>query len=294
MSSPATIEWFSDAAYHALPELSQSQFKDFCRSPGLYFGRHVAGKFPQPQKDCFDHGTVFEAWCLAGTSANAQYRPPVTVVPTSALTKMKKPGAIGQRRGKAWDAFKAAHAGDLLIMPQVVPKLEAMAEGVQRCNQAAAMIRTARWVKPTIRWRGPYGLDLRCQPDLLDLAWAGDIKSTVAGDAASFSRQALNLGYHIQAAWYVMGAAACETVDVKRFIFIVGCKEPDYHCECYELDDDFLDLARRYIDRKLAMFAECKRTGRWTPPGHGSIRRVAPPNYAHSEEQWEYPDGELA
>lgn len=80
-----------------------------------------------------------------------------------------------------------------------------------------------------------------------------------------FARDAANLGYHVEAAWYLRGADVLSPV-ARRYVFLVAEKEPPYLVALYELDAEFLAAGQVAVERALTALANAKASGVW--PGY--------------------------
>ena len=92
-----------------------------------------------------------------------------------------------------------------------------------------------------------------------------DPKTTTDASPENFGKAAFNLGYHIQAAFYLWGCASLG-LSVDKFLFAAVEKTPPYASAVYELDEDFLSLGWMEVRRLLDLYAECTRTNTW--PGY--------------------------
>lgn len=74
-------------------------------------------------------------------------------------------------------------------------------------------------------------------------------------------------GYDMQAAWYLRGLRAVGRKPA-GFAFVVVENKPPYALSVVTLDPAAMALAERKVERALAIWRECMRTGVW--PGYGS------------------------
>ena len=111
------------------------------------------------------------------------------------------------------------------------------------------------------------GVLCKARPDFItnDCTLVVDVKTCRDASPEEFGRQAWNLGYHIQAAFYrrVIQAATGTT---PKFCF--ACVESEYpHLTAwYTAPDYLLEYADGVIDLALDRFAECMCTNTW--PGY--------------------------
>lgn len=91
-----------------------------------------------------------------------------------------------------------------------------------------------------------------------------DLKTTKDASQA-FQKDAFNLGYHIQAAFYIMGFRAAYGV-TPPFLFLAVEKEAPFCCSCFTAGDEFIQAGFRAVNRLLKKYAMCKRENNW--PGY--------------------------
>ena len=112
----------------------------------------------------------------------------------------------------------------------------------------------------------------RCKVRVDCLTWATiedvktpvivDYKTTLDASTDAFMRQAINLGYDLQAAMYSVGVEQ-ETKCKPIFVFIAQEKAPPYAINIMQADPVFV---RRGYDRfreLLGIYHECKESGNW-------------------------------
>lgn len=113
-----------------------------------------------------------------------------------------------------------------------------------------------------------------------------DYKSTAtSASPAHFTRQMVNMGYDMQAEWYLRGGRALQGPDPNRqFVFLVQENYKPFACSLIGAGTEMLELAGRKVDRATAMWASCTATGQW-PAYPNRIAWADPPGWA--AQQWE-------
>jgi hypothetical protein len=104
--------------YHARRELSTSMVKDWIHSPEMYHRRNVLG-IKKKATDPMDFGNAVHEDQLLSIWEQTYIVIPKEVLATN-----------GARRGNAWDAFKAANEGKVLLKEQDVADLVAIRESI--------------------------------------------------------------------------------------------------------------------------------------------------------------------
>lgn len=116
-----------------------------------------------------------------------------------------------------------------------------------------------------------------------------------------FSRKCAQMGYDVQAAFYlrVIGRLDPELEGRLAFVFAVQETEPPFALNCFELAEADLSVARRRVDAAVAIWDECRKANWW--PGYPpSIETIALPtwhNYRWLEKELageDAPDWKLA
>lgn len=90
------------------------------------------------------------------------------------------------------------------------------------------------------------------------LVW--DLKTTKDASPEWFERTLFAGGYHLQGAFYLRGAAACQLRSTEYRMVAVE-KDPPYQVAVYRLTDDVLQGASLEMDKALKAWAECLKTG---------------------------------
>lgn len=283
--------------YHALPAYSSSQIKTFIKkSPAHFFRKYISDidrkrTTSRALQNTFDAGTYGHELILEPhgfhdryfrdivpsdypnalrTIADLQAKVAelgITGVPKSAA----KPRLIQEIRAvdssvQIWDEIVADHRNH----PNHVNKkpIDAIVwddahrvEETCRDNQDADMLIQDGLPEISFIAKCPRtGLWLKCRFDWLRFdCIAVDVKTTMSTDPEAFARQAGNLGYHIQEAFYTY-VAALLSVDLKAFIFAcIEYVEADL-CEIFDLEDkaesmlkmlDGLDELKECIDTNV-------------------------------------------
>jgi hypothetical protein len=80
------------------------------------------------------------------------------------------------------------------------------------------------------------------------------------------------MGYHIQAAFYADGFAACHDAEMP-FSFVVVQNRPPYGCVVRRLDDDAIDAGRKWYKHLLRVWKTGRDTGVWpgVPGAFGTL-----------------------
>lgn len=190
----------------------------------------------------------------------------------------------GQRRaGKAWDAFAEQNANKTILK----------AEEWQSVQKAAARVTedpiAREWlnldmalVERPITWIDPYTkLACKARPDVVHSATV-EVKSCGTTEERRFIRQATDLGYFGQLAFYRRGYRELTKMWLPCAIVAVEV-DPPHDVAVFVADEDSLRVADDEITRLLSNVAECRKSGKWPGRYHTTRKMVMPP-YARKEE----------
>lgn len=108
----------------------------------------------------------------------------------------------GERRGKAWLDFKAAHEGREIVTASEADKAEQIAAAVLADPAARPLVLGDHVREQRIDWTCA-GRPFRSTPDVITAdGWIVDLKTTTDASIRGFQRRAWNLAYHAQLACY--------------------------------------------------------------------------------------------
>jgi len=170
------------------------------------------------------------------------------------------------KEGKA--LVEQAEAQRLVIIDhETLHQAMDICRAVQASKTAAAMLR-AKAYQRALRWTDE-DTGVGCKA-LLDSVAPGvlicDFKTTSSGAGwRDFQRTVANFHYHMQAAFYVDGWAACAG-EVLPYTFIVAESTAPHGVAVYRLDDEAIETGRRLYKSCLRLWADCQVSGVW--PGY--------------------------
>lgn len=189
----------------------------------------------------------------------------------------------GDRRTKAvkdaWATLEDLHPNATLLAPKDFDTCIAIRDAVAAHPATQHMLEGD--AECSAVWRDEE-TGVLCRGRFDDLA-AGigaitDLKTTTDASPFRFPRTVYDYGYHIQAAMYLRGAAALG-LNVDSFGIIAVEKEPPYAVAVYQLEPAAIYDGGRELDKLLAQWAECERTGCW-PSYDTNIVKIDLPAWA--------------
>lgn len=262
--------------YRKHPGINQSALKVLGESPQLFYERYIAKTLAEREPTpAMKFGTAVENYLRTGSHGF-----------------ICLPDDIRARRGKEYEAWKATIDPTLQVVTKTewnelrLNDLEKVKRNVDEHPRASQLISEGDWHKHLF-WE--YEEIGQCKAEL-DLVWQNkiiaDVKTAADTTPEGFARQALNLGYHIQAAWYTGAYLRCHGA-ILPFVFIVIKNSEPYNVETYTLSEQFITLASQKIMRLSEEYVRRRDSNDWHTDTHGTIATIEPPKWALSEvSQW--------
>jgi hypothetical protein len=246
------------ADYDALPGEHWSTIKHVARSPAHYL-HAVSGEDEDRDTDVLAFGRGLHLALLEPE------RYPLEVAVWNG----------GTRRGHAWDAFVALHAGRELLTGAQHQRILEMAASVTG-NHATFALLIGGNSEVSITWTdAATGIDCKARLDYVRDSSAAlhseggiiDIKTCRDASPDAFGRAAIRYGYHAQAALYTDGLAAVTLLGRPLPYSILAIESsPPYVAQVYRIHEEALELGRDEYRRCLERVSECRRAGTW--PGY--------------------------
>lgn len=169
------------------------------------------------------------------------------------------------RAGKEqYAAWRAQNPGVVELDDDEAARIEGIRAAVRGHRLARTLTSVAGHREITLLWsREGWG----CKARLDKLAWPNadtgliiDLKSTRNAEPSAFARDAIRLGYHRKAAWYidavkqVYGKPAC-------FVMIAVESEPPHGVSVHDFADEALRCGAAEMDAAFGRYALCLRNG---------------------------------
>lgn len=192
------------------------------------------------------------------------------------------------RRGAKWDAFAKDNDGHIILTSREHDQAQRIAEDERngvclvsaeqyerahmmadsiRSNEVAARVLLAPEVirEERIDWTWS-GRAWRSTPDARGFRFVGELKTTRCADPEVFWRDALRMGYHVQAACYVRAIHAHTGVRPREHFLFAVESVPPYVVTPFEFTQRSLDHGDRLACEWHERFLECEASGNW--PGY--------------------------
>jgi len=190
----------------------------------------------------------------------------------------------GVRRGKQWDAFVAKEKGTIITEAQE-ETVRAMVGALKEHNAARELLSRPARKELTLMWEYR-GHPCKARLDsLTDDGTLLELKTDGKGiDERRFAQRMVELGYHLQFAWYQHGLASSEGLFAPVTVVAVEQGWP-HDVAIYDIGDDTIQAGLDECKEALATLKHCQETGRWPGAHPGRTTLELPPWYWRKAEQ---------
>ncbi len=182
------------------------------------------------------------------------------------------------------DEYNRLYGAKIILKQDQMDALTAMRESVFKHGGAAKMLAKGE-AESSLYWTDEItGLKCRIRPDWLFDGGMADLKSCVSASKADFAKAVANLGYDIEAAFYVDGMKAVTGKSVD-FFFIAVEKTAPYTTACYKASQEMIEIGRAKYRGGLELLKWCQENKQY--PGYqpnGEIETIDLPRWAANFE----------
>lgn len=198
--------------------------------------------------------------------------------PASVLT------SNGQRRGKAYDEWKAevAASGQQEASAEDISRMHLMWRACELNQAAMDLLDETTDCQRSVFWTDRRGHKRKALWDGATRELVYDVKTT-SSPIGELAKSFLSFGYFWQAGWYSDSAYATGYLPF-RMPFICVQTVPPYHCKVVLCPDQMVDEARDQIDRTLDAIALRRETGEYLPEGYGEVCELECPGWMWKQE----------
>lgn len=183
------------------------------------------------------------------------------------------------KEGKAaYAQFLAEHEGCEVLTEDEFDTVNEMAKSVRRTTflEPTMMAKT----EMPMFWDDPR-TGIRCKGrvdaivPICGKVIVADLKTTTDASTEAFTRDAIRMGYHVQAAHYMNGIRETAGFRVPtEWWFVAVEKKPPYAVNVIKMSDAMLDAGQFKLMELMDRLDECLRNDEW--PGYGSNEMVPP------------------
>jgi hypothetical protein len=182
------------------------------------------------------------------------------------------------RRGSAWELFQEANKSKTILVQKDHERAMGMQKAVWQNRHASELL--SGGVAENVKTWHDVATGLRCKART-DYEFHGrvvDLKSTAKIHPRDFARQAAQLYYHAQMAFYTANVGHPEA-----YIIAVTKEEP-FDVVVYRLPEEALRAGRRLCDKWLRRVAECEAADHWPGIGGDQINDLQLPTWALADD----------
>lgn len=253
-----------EAAYHSCQfgppgSLSAHEAKNLLDCPAIY--RHMKDN-PSEVKAAFDFGHVVHELIL-GTGAGFVVHDFDSLRTKAAREFVAEVREAGKTPISRADYDKAMAAAQAVKSDPIAAALFAKGEAEQSIY--AKDEETGVWMRGRVDWITQY----EGRPVLVD------VKTTRDPNPYTFNKQAANLDYGLQAAWYQTLYTNVTGV-CPRFVHVLVGVDAPHIVSVVEMDDAFIDAAVIRMSFALGRYRECRLFDSW-PAYSSKIVKISPP-----------------
>ncbi|GAT35597.1 pDDEXK-like protein of unknown function [Terrimicrobium sacchariphilum] len=273
---PGILRGLSREQYDRLPSINQSTLKKWIEIV------MVGGGCPRKFKHWFDtrnDGEKTEG-LLLGSALDCLILEPGAFESKFAVA----PAGLNLRTnaGKAaMEAFESANAGKDILTAKQEQTVLAMREALEKDEKTTDVW---KYCQKAVLQAEIEGYPCKGEVDLFsnNTEYLFDLKTSRDASGKAFGKSAWDLGYHIQAAFYLM---LCSALGLKKssFSFVVVENTAPYCVAAYTLDwtSDAMQYARKLITEAMPQFAYHFTRNQW--PDFSDFEPIKFPKYSRGE-----------
>jgi exodeoxyribonuclease VIII len=181
-----------------------------------------------------------------------------------------------QHAAKWWYAFDKLHSNKETLANADWQLITGIRDSIMSHPIAGPLLASEGIAEQAMFFDAGHGIEGKCKPDYIVAdGWVLDVKSCLNASPRSFRKQAYDLGYDIQAQYYLEGCHA-NRVATRGFRFIAVEKTKPYAPAVYEASPMLLTCGTERIQKALALLAKCRADNHW--PGYPEeIMTLDPP-----------------
>ena len=190
------------------------------------------------------------------------------------------------KEGKAqWLLFQDQNEGKDIISLEDFEKIKAMRETLYQTPFVSQLLKGKKELSYFTE-DDETGLTIKCRPDcqtqIGDTHILIDYKSCADASGDKFMRDAINLMYDLQMAFYkdIMDKVTGHEHSV---IFIAQEKTPPYCVNVLEANEYFLKSGRDMYRTYLNIYKECSESGNWYGYTNGEVNTLGLPNWLQKQ-----------
>lgn len=193
----------------------------------------------------------------------------------------------GRRAGKEWDKFAADNDGSDIVTADELDQISACVQRV-RDDAIAGPLLDGCIYEASVFWTGKAYGEAKARPDAYNATRRIliDVKTTRDASIGAFVRQAFNLQYHVQMAWYRIGLEAAGVSVTDTYVIAVE-PQPPFDVVVYRYDEAALEQGAADAVKIASEYRACCAAGKWPGCGGGELRALGLPTWAVADIELE-------
>lgn len=157
------------------------------------------------------------------------------------------------------EQFEIIAQGKMIITKDQLETVKGILKTISQHEIAQAMLSGGE-AEYSYYWQDEEtGLMLKCRPDYFNQNALIDLKSTRDASVSEFTRSCINLGYHIQAAFYLDVFNKANGTNIEDFFFVAVETEAPYAVNIFKMGEAEVALGRAQYKAALKEYAEAKK-----------------------------------
>jgi hypothetical protein len=174
------------------------------------------------------------------------------------------------RKSKFGTEWYAEHEDKPCINSEKLSEIRAMADAIAAEPKAECLMSGNTQTQVSLFATDKQtGLQKKGRPDVIGEGFLADLKCSCDYTTDWISKQAANMRWHVQAAYYTDLARACGR-RADDFYFIVVHNQPPHFVNVRRLEEQAINLGRDIYQKQLVEFKKCVDAGLWPgPSGEG-------------------------
>lgn len=175
----------------------------------------------------------------------------------------------GRRGTKAHQAFVKDMGSREVLTATEFEQLREIDKTIRRKGTIQTLLNTSTHVEPGVFWQDKLtGLNCKARPDLLCDSIIVDFKTTTDLSDRGLQATILNLGYDVQAGFYIDGANAVAG-GYESFVFVFLQTKAPFDARIIRLPDEWVSLGRKKYQQYITEYKSCmEEFGDAEWPGH--------------------------
>jgi hypothetical protein len=189
------------------------------------------------------------------------------------------------RRGKQWEAFVAKESAPIITEEQEAT-IVAMSRALKEHDVARELLSRPARKELVVTWESEEGVQCKARLDsLTDDGTILELKTDGKGiDERRFAQRMVELGYHLQFAWYQRGLLVADELWAPVTVVAVEQHWP-HDVAVYDIGEDTIMAGLEECMEAVYMLKHCQETGRWPGAHPGRTTLELPPWYWRQAEQ---------